>query len=95
MKGYAKPLDSGKIVNAISAYLAGLEVNVYWEYVRSKANIADYPSRLRPDLMIRALQRAGLNARVRMVTCSLPDVRDWMTTLPAQGLSLPRTYRLS
>jgi hypothetical protein len=63
VKGYARPVDSGQIVNAIHAFNAGLRVDAYYEYVRSAANIADFPSRLRMDLLMQALAVASLYAR--------------------------------
>jgi hypothetical protein len=71
---YAKPLDSGQIVNAIAAFNAGLRVNVFWEYVRSKANVAGFPSRLRLDLVRAALRNAGIEIDPVMVKCALPSV---------------------
>jgi hypothetical protein len=90
VKGYAKPLDSGQIVNAIAAFNAGLRVSVYWEYIRSKANIADFPSRLRLDLMHAALRRAGIDVRVEMVECVLPSFDEWTATLPGEWLKRGR-----
>jgi hypothetical protein len=93
VKGYAKPIDSGQIVNAIAAYNAGLDVNVFWEYVRSKANIGDFPSRLRLDLMRAALRDAGIETEPTMVTCVLPSFDDWITQLPSHWLTKGRTAR--
>jgi hypothetical protein len=87
VKGYAKPLDSGQIVNAIAAFNAGLRVNVFWEYVRSKANVADFPSRLRLDLMRDALRTAGIEIEPVMVKCVLPSFEDWVARLPSEWLA--------
>ena len=40
IKGYARALDAGLIVNAYHALAAGMGLDTYFEYVRSKANIA-------------------------------------------------------
>jgi hypothetical protein len=49
-------------------------VNVFWEYVRSKANVAGFPSRLRLDLVRAALRNAGIEIDPVMVKCALPSV---------------------
>ena len=48
-KGYAGAPDSRKLVHATHAVLAALEVSVFFEYVRTDANVADAPSR-QPEL---------------------------------------------
>ena len=45
VKGYARAVDSGMIVGAFHAYNVGLRAEVFFEYVRSKANIADLLTR--------------------------------------------------
>ena len=45
IKGYAKAADLAKIVHAFAATNIGLQCEPWFEYVRSKANIADFPSR--------------------------------------------------
>ena len=45
IKGYARASDLAKIVHAFAATNLGLQCEVWFEYVRSKANIADLPSR--------------------------------------------------
>ena len=44
-KGYSSAVDSALIVHAIHATLAGLGADVWFEYVRTDANVADKPSR--------------------------------------------------
>ena len=46
VKGYA---SSGLLVNAFHAFNVSLRADVFFEYVRSKANIGDLPSRLAMD----------------------------------------------
>ena len=43
--GYARKLDMARMVNAFHLQAAALELNVYFEFVPSLANIADLPSR--------------------------------------------------
>ena len=45
-KGYSSAIDSALIVQAIHAQLAGLGADVWFEYVRTDANVADEPSRV-------------------------------------------------
>ena len=82
VKGYARgAVDSGVLVNAFHAYNVGLKADAFFEYVRSKANIADYPSRIKFKKMMRELVRAGLVApgetNVRRVKCVLPKNDKW------------------
>ena len=49
--GYSRVVDAAKIVHAFSSWCAGAQVSVWFEYVRSKANIADLPSRGSFDLL--------------------------------------------
>ena len=44
-KGYSSAIDSAHIVHAVHATLAGFEADVWFEYVRTDANVADDPSR--------------------------------------------------
>ena len=45
VKGYSSAVDSGRIVHALHATLAGLGVRAWFEYVRTDANVSDKPSR--------------------------------------------------
>ena len=45
VKGYSRAIHSGRTVNAFHALNAGLRADTFVEYVRTKANIADLPSR--------------------------------------------------
>ena len=84
-KGYSKASDSALLINIFHLVCASLRCSVYWFYVRSKANIADMPSRnvlapfaklrsvLSPVLMPTAEQlRAPLEVWLRR---SVPRVR--------------------
>jgi hypothetical protein len=44
-KGYSPSADSCKLIVMFHALMAKLQFRVWWEYVASKANIADLPSR--------------------------------------------------
>ena len=44
-KGYSRAIDSARIVHTLHAWNVGARVSTWFEYVRSKANISDLPSR--------------------------------------------------
>jgi hypothetical protein len=45
VKDYSSDLDSAQLVNTFYALTSALEVDVWFDYVKSAANIADWPSR--------------------------------------------------
>ena len=45
VKDYSSDLDSAQLVNTFYALTSALEVDVWFDYVKSAANIADRPSR--------------------------------------------------
>ena len=58
-------------------------VDAYFEYVRSKANVADFPSRFERGKLREALVDAGLgHLYVEWVECVLPTFAEWKTTPP-------------
>ena len=66
---------------------AGLGVDAYFEYVRSKANVADFPSRFERGKLREALVDAGLgHLYVEWVECVLPTFAEWKTTPPRAWL---------
>jgi hypothetical protein len=69
-KGYAQQVDSAKIVHAFHAWNSGARTSVWFEYVRSKANIADLPSRNTFELLDEMGSRAVEPVR-------MPGVDDW------------------
>ena len=77
IKGYSRAIDSGRIVNAFHALNAGLRAETFFEYVRSKANIADLPSRGEMHDLRRILTEAGGFGNLRQVQCILPSMSDW------------------
>ena len=68
-KGYAREVDSARVVHAFHAWNAGARVSVWFEYVRSKANIADLPSRNE----FAVLREMGSE----LVEMQLPEVGSW------------------
>jgi hypothetical protein len=87
VKGYASAIDSGLLVNAFHAFNAGLGAHAYFEYVRSKANVADYPSRFEFALLVLALDQAGLSGIPwSTVIARLPSVKDWSDYSPQAWL---------
>ena len=84
IKGYSSACDSGKMVQAFHSYNVGLKANVYIEYVRSAANIADLPSRGKTKQMKKILTEMGFDMQyARAVNCVIPPRLDY--TLPGSG----------
>ena len=77
VKGYSRAIDSGLIVNAFHAFNLGLRADVFFEYVRSKANPADLPSRGAHEELGSLLVRVHAAAVVKDVRCRLPDLESW------------------
>ena len=48
-RGYAGPTDSRRLVHALHCLLAGYGIKAWFDYVPSKANVSDEPSRV-PEL---------------------------------------------
>ena len=69
IKGYAREVDSARIVHAFHALGMGLRVRVWLEYVASKANIADFPSRGVFDML------SGLQSEARPLV--MPALSGW------------------
>ena len=76
VKGYARAIDSGLIVNAFHAWNAGLRAEVFFEYVRSKANIADLPSRGALEELLELLCEMGVSD-AEEIPCKLPSLEAW------------------
>ena len=75
VKGYARAIDAGLVVNAFHAWNAGLRADVFFEYVRSAANIADLPSRGARAELLALLRDMGMQATE--VACKLPQFSTW------------------
>ena len=89
--GYSGKPDLAKMVNAFFLQLAGLRASVYFDWVPSKANIADLPSRGARDELIMALSGVR-HAPDSRVTLRVPHVGHWMAPLEswiARHLHLP------
>jgi hypothetical protein len=67
--GYARKLDLARMINAFHLQIAALGANVYYEFVPSKCNVADLPSRDEFEL----LEEHG-GRRTAML---FPPVSDW------------------
>ena len=75
--GYSGKPDLAKMINAFHLQAAGLRTSVYFDYVPSKANIADLPSRLQTEEFL--AQMAGLDVRPLGPPSPLavPSVAQW------------------
>ena len=74
--GYAGKPDLAKITNVFYMQALGLRASVYFDYVASKANIADLPSRREFDKLKAEL--AGLDVRsTPSAALAVPDVSSW------------------
>ena len=77
VSGYATAIDSGLIVNAFHALNVGLCADIYFEYVRSAANIADLPSRGALRELLRVLRRLGMGGAATRVRGVFPPIESW------------------
>ena len=79
IKGYAKVVDMARLANGLHAFLLTTECDPYWDYVRSKANVADLPSRpdLRPELD-QILHEMGFEPdQIQTVAPRFPPAGQW------------------
>jgi hypothetical protein len=77
VKGYSRAIDSGRITNAFHAFNAGLRAMTFFEYIRSKANIADLPSRGGMEELKRVFREADCFGEIREIKCRLPEISAW------------------
>ena len=75
MRGYAGPVDSRRIVHALHATLQALRVSVWFDYVRSKANVSDAPSRV--ARLSHRVMRVGRHVASTPAVLLLPEARAW------------------
>ena len=80
VKDYSRDEDSALIVNTFWAAACALDVDVWFEFVYSEANIADWPSRGQVDFAA----ELGARADVRM---QLPAIDTWGDVEPTLGLA--------
>ena len=80
VNGYAGKPDLAKMVNAFFLQMAGLRAHVYFDWVPSKANIADLPSRdAIPELLA---ELAGLRiAHTESHELVVPGLAEWNADL--------------
>ena len=74
--GYSGKPDLAKMVNVAHLQLAGLRTSVYFDYVPSKANIADLPSR-RAFAELHAALRGVPRSPGSTTRLSVPNVATW------------------
>ena len=79
--GYAARPDCGRLTNAFHLTLARLRCMVWLEWVPSKANVADYPSRDDDSALLDALDGAGLGTAFDEVDFDLPEMASWSAPL--------------
>ena len=85
VKGYSKAIDSVLIVHAFHCLNIGLRADVFFEYVRSEANIADAPSRGDTAGMLQVLSN-HFAVTPRRVRALMPSAQAWTWT-PAQWIA--------
>ena len=73
--GYASRPDMARVVNAFHVAQFGLEARVWLEWVPSKANVADLPSRLLLGRMMELVPGA------EYVPTVLPSMHEWLQPL--------------
>ena len=82
--GYSGKPDLAKSVNIMYLQMAALRTSIYFDYVPSKANIADVPSRLfdQPDLLRTELlyELRGLPSP-SFIDLRIPSVAEWLAPL--------------
>ena len=68
LHGYSGKPDSARLVNAFHLFNAALRANIHFEYVESKSNVADLPSRR--ELTYLLLQLASRPVPLRVLDAS-------------------------
>ena len=82
--GYASLPDCGRLVNTFHLALASLRCRVWLEWVPSKANISDLPSRDDDVALLNALDAAHLGDMLSgfdEVEFRLPPIESWSAPL--------------
>ena len=75
VKDYSKEPDSALLVHTFWALAVALDVDVWFEFVYSEANIADWPSR--GDLSFAAALSPGFDPERDLVPVAVPPVASW------------------
>ena len=73
VKGYSRAIDSARIIHELHARALELQVSVWFEYVRTKANVSDEPS------------RTDLSGAVFDFRCVAPEVAAFVGSTPLQA----------
>ena len=81
--GYASRPDCGRIANAFHLTVAGLHAKSWLEWVPSKANVADLPSRDDDLALLDVLEAAGFADGFDEVDFNLPPFESWGAPLAA------------
>ena len=76
-RGYAGPTDSRRLVHALRCLLAGYGIQAWFDYVPSKANVSDEPSR-DPELAD-AVYVIDIESRLRSepIPLYMPEQEAW------------------
>ena len=83
MHGYARRPDCGRLTNSYHLAVAHLECKVWLEWVPSKANVADLPSRDGDLELLEVLEAAGFGPAFDEVEFRLPPLATWAAPLAA------------
>ena len=86
-KGYSKVPDSGRIINAFRIKQAALGMRIWFEYIPTKQNIADLPSRGKLCELFEvynALSAGGEWEEVVYSDCKVPEFSSWNVPPPQQ-----------
>ena len=79
--GYASRPDCGRLANAFHLALSHLRCKVCLEWVPSKANVADRPSRDDDEMLLDVLEGAGVGAAFDEVDFNVPPIESWSAPL--------------
>ena len=79
--GYAQRPDCGRLTNSFHLTVARLRSKVWLEWVPSKANVADAPSRDDDEALLDALEAAGFEQGFDEVDFDLPPFQTWAAPL--------------
>ena len=77
LKGYSGVPDSARIVHAFHSLNAGLRVRPWFQYVASKANVSDLPSRGDNEELMDVLGRFRDRCVIEEVTMVVPPFDKW------------------
>lgn len=80
VKGYSRAIDSGMIVSAFHASMVSVKARVFFEYVDTKANPADLPSRGAMTELVGELSSAGIGGNIVTVEYVLPKTQSWWSS---------------